>query len=203
MTLIICPGIHNPALSDRFCQSLQKQLSLLKTGTPETEESQPSALLPTEHYAPFNGLAVWSYWQKVAPPQQPLLIVAFSAGVVGAAAAAQLWQGQGGAIAALIAVDGWGVPQLGEVPFYRVSHDYFTHWSSALLGPGQDSFYAEPPVDHLELWHSPGRTLGIWIPDLDAASITKRDVSAIEFMAQILLRHGCRHRLEFVSHSLL
>jgi hypothetical protein len=89
-------------------------------------------------------LAVWSFLQTAADPQEPLLLIGFSAGVVGAIAAANLWQGQGRRVAAVIAVDGWGVPQVGDFPLHRVSHDYFTHWSSAVLGAGADSFYADP-----------------------------------------------------------
>ena len=55
---------------------------------------------------------------------------------------------------ALIAFDGWGVPLVGNFPIYRISHDQFTHWSSELLGKGDKSFYADPPVEHLDLWRS-------------------------------------------------
>jgi len=44
-----------------------------------------------------------------------------------------------------------GVPLVGNFPIHRLSHDYFTHWSSAVLGSGNDSFYADPPVEHLEM----------------------------------------------------
>lgn len=194
MTLIICPGIHDPALSDRFCQTLKAQLP---SAWPAAHEPgvQPGAILPTQRYAPFNGWSVYSYWQTIADPQRPLLIIAFSAGVVGAIAAAQLWQAQGGAIAAMIAVDGWGVPQLGEFPLYRVSHDHFTHWSSALLGAGQDSFYADPPVDHLDLWQSPECAIGLWIPGNHSSQQPPKRVTAIEFIANMLLRHDSDVRL--------
>ncbi|UBF26093.1 hypothetical protein K9N68_31945 [Kovacikia minuta CCNUW1] len=92
--------------------------------------------------------------------QIPLVFIGFSAGVVGAIAAAWGWQLLGGAVQAFIAVDGWGVPLGGTFPIYRISHDSFTHWSSALLGAGETSFYADPAVDHLVLWRSPQAVKG-------------------------------------------
>lgn len=89
-----------------------------------------------------------------------LIIISFSAGVVGAISAAWGWQLMGGKIEALIAFDGWGVPLVGNFPIYRISHDYFTHWSSSLLGKGDKSFYADPPVNHLDLWRSPQQVIG-------------------------------------------
>lgn len=197
MTLMICPGIHDPGLSDRFCEILQKQLRIAAAGV-LTAAKQPLAVLPTQRYAPFNGWAVWSYWQEVANPAQPLMLIAFSAGVVGAIAAAQLWHTQGRKIEAVIAIDGWGVPQIGDFPLYRVSHDHFTHWSSALLGAGQDSFYADPPVTHLELWQHPELVAGIWVPSGNAPSTTSMRMTAIEFIVTLLLRHGCSYDLEFL-----
>lgn len=64
---------------------------------------------------------------------------------------------------ALIAVDGWGVPLSGNFPIHRLSHDYFTHWSSALLGSGDDSFYSDPAVEHLAIWRSPHTCQGWWV----------------------------------------
>ncbi|WP_421656938.1 hypothetical protein [Leptothermofonsia sp. ETS-13] len=88
------------------------------------------------------------------------MFIGFSAGVAGAIGAAWGWQWWGGKVKALIALDGWGVPLVGNFPIHRVSHDYFTHWSSALLGAGEDSFYAEPGVEHLDLWRSPHTASG-------------------------------------------
>ena len=93
-------------------------------------------------------------------PSTNTSVIAFSAGVVGAIAAAQYWHHRGIAISHFIAIDGWGVPLAAEFPIYRISHDHFTHWSSALLGAGQVNFYADPAVDHLDLWQTPDQTLG-------------------------------------------
>lgn len=87
-------------------------------------------------------------------------IIAFSAGVVGAIAAAQYWHHRGVSIAHFIAIDGWGVPLVADFPLYRISHDYFTHWSSALLGTGSLNFYADPAIDHLDLWQAPDQAMG-------------------------------------------
>lgn len=133
-------------------------------------------MFPAERYPAYSPIHILNYWQdhldrplqtdqKVQPVRKPpLLILSFSAGVVGAFGAALAWRGMGGEVKALIALDGWGVPLYADFPIHRVSHDYFTHWSSALLGTGEDSFYAEPPVAHLELWRSPQSAQGWWVP---------------------------------------
>jgi hypothetical protein len=192
MTLFICPGIHEPRLSDRFVQGLNEHLQALQP----TVHPQPYCILPTQHYAPWNGWAVGTYLAKHCPPQQPLMVVGFSAGVVGAIAAAQVWQNQGRAIAGFIAVDGWGVPQMGAFPFHRVSHDLFTHWSSALLGAGQDSFYADPPVDHLDLWQYPDRAWGQWVSQTATGVERSTPTTAIAFIAHMLQRYGCGSPLQ-------
>ncbi|MEM9121195.1 MAG: hypothetical protein AAF827_13565 [Cyanobacteria bacterium P01_D01_bin.6] len=186
MTLIICPGIHNVALSDRFLTALNQQLAdrgnvLLVT---------PEQILPTQRYAPFNGFAVWSFLQEAAAPQEPLLLIGFSAGVVGAVVAAQLWQAQRRGVAVLIAVDGWGVPKVNDFPLHRVSHDYFTHWSSAVLGAGEASFYADPSVTHLDLWQFPERAQGWRVqPPKHGAPITTA-MSAIAFITELVVHYS-------------
>lgn len=189
MTLVICPGIHDPALSDRFCQALFAQLTEAAP-SPSERPSGRYLLMPTDRCAPFDGLGMWSYWQTNLEPSANVFIIAFSAGVVGAIAAAQLWRGQGHSVTAMIAIDGWGVPQLGDFPFHRMSHDHFTHWSSAVLGSGLDSFYAEPGVEHLALWRSPDQVYGYWLPAAPTTSRPARKTTAVEFIAQLLQRYG-------------
>ena len=141
--LIICPGVHPPQLTSSFIQNCLQQDCLV---------------LPTQQYLPYNAIAI-EQWLKqyyplpVAAPS--LAFIAFSAGVVGGIIAAHIWQLQGGKIDKFIAFDGWGMPLIGNFPIYRVSHDRFTHWSSSLLGLGESGFYAEPAVEHLDLWRSP------------------------------------------------
>jgi len=182
MTLIICPGIHDMALSDRFLTALNQQL----TDIADIPEILPTQVFPSDREAPFNGLAVWSWLQAQANPAEPLVLIGFSAGVVGAIAAANLWQGQGRTVAALVAVDGWGVPQMGDLPLHRVSHDYFTHWSSAVLGAGADSFYADPPVAHLDLWQFPDRAAGFRVQSSNRRAPRTESMTAIAFIAAII-----------------
>ena len=89
----------------------------------------------------------------------PVTAIGFSGGVVGIAGALLLWQQQGGRVQQLIAIDGWGMPLMG-LPVCRLSHDYFTHWSSLPLGAGKINFYADPPVEHLQMWGDPDRVRG-------------------------------------------
>ena len=147
MSIIICPGIHSPELTQSFIQSTQNII-----GTRE------HLILPTERYLPYCAIAI-TQWLKQHYPSPvnapPLSFVAFSAGVVGGIGAAWVWQLQGGKVRNFVAFDGWGMPLVANFPIYRVSHDYFTHWSSAILGGGKLGFYAEPAIAHLDLWRSP------------------------------------------------
>lgn len=131
-------------MTDRFIRSLELQNYLV---------------FPTETDLPYNAIAVYQWLARQQfSKTQALSFIAFSAGVVGGFGAAIAWQLQGGKIRSFIAFDGWGVPLIANFPIYRVSHDYFTHWSSTLLGTGQSGFYAEPDLEHLELWRSPNCT---------------------------------------------
>ncbi|HIK55985.1 MAG TPA: hypothetical protein IGS37_12580 [Synechococcales cyanobacterium M55_K2018_004] len=151
MTIVICPGVHPPELTGCFLAGVGDRLS--------------SALVFPAHKAPpYSGLHLLHFLETSlhrSGDRPSLTLIAFSAGVVGAIVAAHLWQWQGGTITALIALDGWGVPLYCSFPIHRVSHDAFTHWSSTLLGAGQDGFYADPPCEHLALWRSP-QTLRGW-----------------------------------------
>lgn len=125
-------------------------------------------IFPTASESAYAGWDILSFLldrltqhrSRSAALQTPILLIGFSAGVVGAATLASLWQGLGGRIVALIAFDGWGVPLWCSFPVHRLSHDPFTHWSSALLGAGKTSFYASPAVDHLDLWRTPQTVQG-------------------------------------------
>lgn len=155
MILIICPGIHPPQLTQSFI--CQLQLDRLVT------DNGKLLVLPTADYPPYSAIAI-NHWlaQNLSAPQTepPLTFLTFSAGVVGGIGAALAWQIRGGQIKALIAIDGWGVPLWANFPLYRLSHDYFTHWSSALLGRGKSSFYCDRAVEHLALWRSPTTAWG-------------------------------------------
>lgn len=128
--------------------------------------------------------------QELGDPVQtpPLLLIGFSAGVVTAMGAAMGWSAFGGQIQAVIALDGWGVPQFGNFPLHRLSHEEFAHWSSGLLGMGDDSFYADPAVEHLDLWRSPQTTRGWWLNNSNRSR--KRQVTtAAEFLTMLVRRY--------------
>lgn len=155
MPVIVGPGFHDRALTDRFVRSL------------------PPFVRPCVVDAfPANPIAVFHWLTQIfeAPQSAPqstnknavptaLVAIGFSAGVVGLTGALTLWQQRGGQVACFFAIDGWGVPIVG-LPVCRLSHDYFTHWSSLPLGARQGNFYADPPVEHLEMWGSAERVKG-------------------------------------------
>ena len=180
--LVICPGFHEKAATQAFLTSLTASIEL-----------QPAQILviDPDRTPVFSGVHIfWDIqaylkhqlgdrWQQV-----PLLFIGFSAGIVGAAGAVWKWNASGGCVKALIALDGWGVPLWGEFPIHRLSHDSFTHWSSALLGAGLDSFYADPGVEHLDLWRSPQTAIG-W--HYSHQTMTKvRRTSAQDFLKFLL-----------------
>jgi hypothetical protein len=174
MTIIICPGVHSPQITSNFIQS-----------TKTSWQSREHLVLPTTQFTPYSAIAIeqWLKQHYSSPRQtQPLSFIAFSAGVVGAIGAALAWQLQGGKIQHFIAMDGWGMPLIGNFPCYRISHDYFTHWSSSILGAGKVNFYADPEVEHLDLWRSPETCWG-W--QVDSLGFKSRD-SLTNFIDNIL-----------------
>ncbi len=149
MIIIIIPGIHSPQLTESFVAGIQDKIK------------QNYLILPTEEYLPYSPLSVYQWLQQQQLSKtEPVAFIAFSAGVVGVIGAAIAWQLQGGKVQSLIAIDGWGMPLSASFPIYRVSHDYFTHWSSAILGAGERGFYAAPGVSHLAIWRSPENCWG-------------------------------------------
>ncbi|MBO1348601.1 MAG: hypothetical protein EBE86_014965 [Hormoscilla sp. GUM202] len=179
MKIIICPGIHDRALTESFLQKI--------------EIPAPALIFPASGYSPVSAVRVWQYLRdNIGEPgreSDAIISICFSAGVVGAIGAAWQWQMWGGKVKACFALDGWGVPLLGNFPIHRLSHDYFTHWSSRLLGTGEDSFYANPPVAHLELWREPDTVSGWWqLPDGNA-----RRTTASEFLTTLLQRYCTNH----------
>lgn len=156
LAVAICPGFHSAALTEGWVRSL-----------PPFTQAHIAPALPIDAIAIFNWLI-----QTFGDPsittkslhsskmsKAPLIAIGFSAGVVGLTGALYLWQQRGGKIAQFFAVDGWGTPIIG-LPVCRLSHDSFTHWSSLPLGAGKVNFYADPSVDHLQLWGSPEQVVG-------------------------------------------
>lgn len=152
MPILLCPGVHPPAYTAGFLRAFPTELA--------------AAIMILPNGPSYSGWHLLTFLQQQIPlqqRQQPLQIVAFSAGVVGAATAIPLWQASGGCVQSLFAIDGWGVPLISSCfapVIYRLSHDRFTDWSSALLGAGRDRFFADPPVAHLELWRVPQTVRG-------------------------------------------
>ncbi len=156
LAVAICPGFHPAALTDGWVRSL-----------PPFAQPHIATALPIDAIALFNWLIQTfgspSTTTKNSQPSKvakaPLIAIGFSAGVVGLTGALHLWQQQGGKVAQFFAVDGWGTPIIG-MPVCRLSHDSFAHWSSLPLGAGKVNFYADPGVDHLQLWGSPAAVMG-------------------------------------------
>ncbi|MBD2072237.1 hypothetical protein H6F93_32725 [Leptolyngbya sp. FACHB-671] len=209
MSLIICPGIHPPELTASFLAGLEDV-----TRTPLRELTN-YFIFPSDRYPPYSAFHILeTLYAWIGKPcknsEQPdqnlstnllpssshasLVFLSFSAGVVGAIGAARTWQRSGGQVKAFIAVDGWGVPLRGEFPLYRLSHDFFTHWSSAPLGAAAESFYADPPVPHLELWRSPQTVWGYQLkgeersPSLFPNSPRRAPITAAAFLIDLLTR---------------
>lgn len=176
MSLIVCPGIHSAELTNQFLAGFGQTFC--------------EALVFPAHLPTYSALHILEFVQeseekRLNEPQKaaPLFFIAFSAGVVGAIGAARLWHRAGGQVGAVIAIDGWGVPLYGGFPIHRISHDFFTHWTSAGLGAGQDSFYADPAVGHLDVWQSPQTVSGQWVRPLQGDRIS---TTASKFILALL-----------------
>ncbi|MBN3923991.1 hypothetical protein [Nostoc sp. NMS4] len=193
MSIIICPGIHDPAFTQSFISQwldisngsiAQNQANILVF--PGTDLSSLSAL----HILQFLRDRLTHRSDRLTNSlKSPIIFISFSAGVVGAIGAAHLWQLLGGRVKAFIAIDGWGVPLQGNFPIHRMSHDYFTHWSSCLLGSGQNNFYAQPAVDHLSIWRSPQIVQGYWVDSSIEIIPPKGRLTAAEFLLMLLKRY--------------
>ncbi len=150
MQLLICSGYHSPDLTHAFLQAL------LKVITPDRLWVLPIWSAPVA--LPW----LLSSGHEAPRPDCPLQVIAFSAGVVAAYPLLLAWQGMGGNCR-LIAIDGWGMPLLGNLVIYRMSHDHWTHRTTYFptAAESRGYFYAQPAVEHLKLWHSPHLATGI------------------------------------------
>lgn len=187
MSIIICPGIHEPELTENF------RVRLLDVLCNSAIADNPANILvyPGKDFLVLSALHILQFLRHrfTGSVKSPIIFISFSAGVVGAIGAAHLWQLMGGHVKAFIAIDGWGVPLQGNFPIHRMSHDYFTHWSSCLLGCGQNNFYAEPAVDHLSIWRSPQIVQGCWVDSSIEISPPKGRLTATEFLLMLLKRY--------------
>jgi hypothetical protein len=182
-SVIICPGIHEPQLTQDFLETLQPS----ETDDLSNHWTQSVLIFPAQDYPAYSAIHILEFLQRQTERTTPVIFISFSAGVAGAIGAAWGWEILGGKVKALIAFDGWGVPLYGNFPTHRLSHDYFTHWSSALLGAGEDSFYAEPAITHLDLWRSPDICPGWWVHRTVAGKSEQRIyTTAAQFVNQLL-----------------
>lgn len=194
MNIIICPGIHEPELTESFRVGL---LDLVSNSSVSQKPAnilvypgQDLLVLSAFHILQFLRVSVAHRRYRLSNQlKSPVVFISFSAGVVGAIGAACLWQLLGGRVKAFIAIDGWGVPLQGNFPIHRMSHDYFTHWSSCLLGSGQNNFYAGPAVDHLSMWKSPQTVQGWWVDSSIGIFPPKGHLTAAEFLLMLLKRY--------------
>jgi hypothetical protein len=192
MNIIICPGIHQPELTNSFISALHSLLDDDFDGK-QSEESTVNILTFDRHdifvLSQFN---IFHFLKDNLSSRftSPVIFIAFSAGVIGAIGAATIWQMVGGNVKAFIAIDGWGVPLWGSFPIHRMSHDEFSHWSSSLLGSGEDNFYANPDVDHLTMWRSPLEVKGDWINSSTPNTVVKQHLSAGYFLQMLLSRYS-------------
>jgi hypothetical protein len=187
MSIIICPGIHESALTQYFVSGLVEQF----VDKAKNQVSANILIVPVEGGLSLSAFHILQFLHKHLQDriESPVVFISFSAGVVGAILAAHEWQQFGGHVKAFIAIDGWGVPLWGNFYIHRMSHDYFTHWSSSLLGSGQNNFYADPPVDHLEMWRSPQTVQGYWVDSFFGESPPQERLSAAEFLHLLLKRY--------------
>lgn len=105
MQIIICPGIHQRELTQRFIEDLcsgKNNLNNLQMDNMLVFPEEGILTLSTFHILLFLGDRLGNRLKS------PVIFIGFSAGVVGAMGAAIKWQMQGGNVKALIAIDGWG-----------------------------------------------------------------------------------------------
>lgn len=185
MNVFICPGIHSPELTQSFARELESLLS----ANLNLNISGNLRIFPAQNYETLSALHIIRFLQECyGKPQSalPLVLIGFSAGNVGVIGAAWGWQMLEGRVQAVIAIDAWGVPLVGNFPIHRLSHDRFTH-DTALSLLQEESFYADPAVDHLEMWRSPATVTG-WIVNSEARA-RSRYLSAAEFLHILLKRY--------------
>jgi hypothetical protein len=189
MRLVICPGIHDPKLTDRFLAGVSAVW-----GAENPRSNSPMVdrvkIFPAHKHPPFSAIDIFHFLCSQELAGESLVFISFSAGVVGAIGAAWMWQQIGGKVGAFFALDGWGVPLGGTFPIHRLSHDRFTRWSSAILGAGGDSFYASPSIAHLDLWREPQTAQGWHVSQTADGIETAKSATAATFLVHLLKRYG-------------
>ena len=175
--VLICPGFHSAKLTEQFVQSVFDPAGSLDGFYPLVVEAFCA-----------DPIAVFDWMNRTlglpGDVGEPLLAIGFSGGVVGITGALLQWQQQGGQVRKLIAIDGWGMPIVG-LPVCRLSHDGFTHWSTLPIGAGKVNFYANPSVEHLQLWGAPDQVIGQAMTGWQMHG--GMQTNAAEFIQQVLI----------------
>lgn len=175
---IINQGFNSTILTTDF-------FAYLKTIINDINEEN-TIIIPNDLIQPYDGLNIYKYIMenhRKFLDSTSIIFIGFSAGVVGAIIAGNLWEKNGGKVETLLAFDGWGVPLIANFPCYRISHDYFTHLTS--FGCEKNAFYASPSVSHLQLWRSPKNVQGYWKMALGI----KKKASLEDFIKFCLKKH--------------
>src|SRR4028118_2132188 len=107
MRLVICPGVHEPKLTDCFLTGLSG-LRGLAADRQNQQIVEPVKIFPAHKYPPFSALDVWNFLCTEELAGESLVFVSFSAGVAGAIGAAWMWQQLGGKGGGLFGFGGGG-----------------------------------------------------------------------------------------------
>lgn len=179
MGIVICPGLVAAAASQRFWQMVQQHLSA--EANPSTMASNDVIFLPPDCpvYSPEHVLQALQPF--LTPVQNPWVWIGFSAGVVGGLGAARHCHPQF-PVQRFIALDAWGVPLIAPFPIDHLSHDRWTHQVVSTFNTLNSSFYADPGVNHLDLWETPSTVTG-WDCKLDHSPIP---TTAADYIAQLV-----------------
>jgi hypothetical protein len=197
VTLLVCGGMHPPSYTGQILSTIAEDRELSRRSRIVCAPQQargvlsPFALRQALESSLENSLEKSA--AEAAPPA--LIIWAFSAGCVGAAALATHWQRYRGRVLALFMADGWGVPRDPGVPVHRLSHDQITHDTSRWLGSGDEDFYADPAVPHLTLWQQPQMVTGWAI----ASGSARERMTAAEFLCG--RSHDCIDRYQRLNEG--
>ncbi|WP_017296459.1 hypothetical protein [Geminocystis herdmanii] len=181
---VICGGFNSPILTTNFYHyltTINNKINLNNTVIFQFDRTAPLRAR-TPNILPYDGYNIYQYLRKKYQNLSlyNLTFIGFSAGVIGAIIAGNLWKKNGGNVKKLLAFDGWGVPLICDFPCYRISHDYITHLS--YLGGEKNAFYCYPSVSHEQLWHNPQNIQGWW--QIELGIKTKSTIS--EFLSSHL-----------------
>jgi hypothetical protein len=167
---LVIPGVVPQEATDRFVQQL---------------DIAGGCCVPVS-IAPYSPIAL-DRFTRTQDLDSDLVVIAYSAGCVGALGWIPLWHRQQKTVKALIAMDGWPVPFWGKFPIYRVSHDLYTHRTTLRLGAGLEQFYCDPAVEHRRLWAYPETAWGLWNRVQKPQESHK--TTALDFLQCVLERH--------------